>query len=127
MNGNTERPLGQTGARAEARAEDRDSSPSPAAHDGERIPVSALARPRIGRGFRLQWEPAQNAHVLLYPEGMVKLNTSAGEIMSRCNGKRTLAEIVAELEHAFGMAGLSGEVSAFVSLALEKKWLEAQT
>jgi coenzyme PQQ biosynthesis protein PqqD len=24
--------------------------------------------------FRLQWEPAQNAHVLLYPEGMVKLN-----------------------------------------------------
>jgi pyrroloquinoline quinone biosynthesis protein D len=31
--------------------------------------------------FRLQWEPAQNAHVLLYPEGMVKLNQSAGEIL----------------------------------------------
>ena len=36
--------------------------------------VIATARPLIGRGFRLQWEPAQNAHVLLYPEGMVKLN-----------------------------------------------------
>ena len=52
-------------------------------------------RPIIGRGFRLQWEAAQDAHVLLYPEGMVKLNSSAGEIMSRCDGERTLAEIVA--------------------------------
>jgi pyrroloquinoline quinone biosynthesis protein D len=28
----------------------------------------------ISKLFRLQWEPAQNAHVLLYPEGMVRLN-----------------------------------------------------
>ncbi len=55
--------------------------------------------PAIGRGFRLQWEPAQKAHVLLYPEGMVKLNGSAGEIMKRCDGERTIAEIiVADLE-----------------------------
>ena len=39
------------------------------------------SKPAIARGFRLQWEPAQNAHVLLYPEGMVKLNGSAGEIL----------------------------------------------
>ena len=32
--------------------------------------------------MRLQWEPAQEAHVLLYPEGMVKLNGSAGAILS---------------------------------------------
>jgi len=48
--------------------------------------VAADAKPRIGRGLRLQWEPAQDAHVLLYPEGMVKLNQSAGEIMRRCDG-----------------------------------------
>ena len=39
-------------------------------------------QPRIGSGFRLQWEPAQDAHVLLYPEGMVKLNGSAGAIIA---------------------------------------------
>ena len=39
--------------------------------------------PRVGAGFRLQFEPAQDCHVLLYPEGMVKLNPTAGEIMSK--------------------------------------------
>jgi pyrroloquinoline quinone biosynthesis protein D len=81
-------------------------------------------KPAIGRGFRLQWEPAQSAHVLLYPEGMVKLNGSAGAIMSRCDGSRTLEEIVADLEKTFGVSGLSADVSAFVSMAVEKNWLE---
>jgi pyrroloquinoline quinone biosynthesis protein D len=85
-----------------------------------------LDKPRIGRGFRLQWEPAQSAYVLLYPEGMVKLNASAGEILSRCNGERTLAEIVTDLERTFGATGLSDDVASFVGIALEKKWLEVR-
>ncbi len=68
------------------------------AHDGA---VSLPSQPRVGPGFRLQWEPAQDCHVLLYPEGMVKLNGSAGEIMKRCDGERSVAAIVAELEQAF--------------------------
>ena len=51
-----------------------------------RVLSASRSKPAIGRGFRLQWEPAQNAHVLLYPEGMVKLNGSAGEILKRCDG-----------------------------------------
>ena len=57
--------------------------------------------PAIARGFRLQWEPAQSAHVLLYPEGMVKLNGSAGEILRRCDGALTFNEIVADLARTF--------------------------
>ena len=86
--------------------------------------ISELDKPVVGRGFRLQWEPAQEAHVLLYPEGMVKLNGSAGAILSRCDGVRTLAEIVADLERAYGTSGLAEEVRAFVRMALEKRWLE---
>ena len=82
------------------------------------------ARPRIGRGFRLQWEEAQQAHVLLYPEGMVKLNGSAGAILSRCDGERTIAEIVADLEATYDATGIEGDVKAFVAFALEKNWLE---
>jgi pyrroloquinoline quinone biosynthesis protein D len=74
--------------------------------------------------MRLQWEPAQEAHVLLYPEGMVKLNASAGAILARCDGERTVADIVADLERAYGAAGLADDVSAFVELALERRWLE---
>ncbi|MCS7100277.1 MAG: pyrroloquinoline quinone biosynthesis peptide chaperone PqqD [Burkholderiaceae bacterium] len=90
------------------------SAPAPA--DG--------ARPAIGRGLRLQWEPAQQAHVLLYPEGMVKLNASAAEILRRCDGTRTLAQIVAELREAYGGADLQDDVREFVAQALARGWLE---
>ena len=63
--------------------------------------LSGAARPAIGRGFRLQWEAAQNAFVLLYPEGMIKLNASAGEILKRCDGAATVDEITGSLEQAF--------------------------
>jgi len=82
------------------------------------------ARPAIAHGMRLQWEPAQDAHVLLYPEGMVKLNGSAGAIMSRCDGVRTVADIVTDLERTYGLSGIAADVRAFVALALEKRWLE---
>ena len=87
-------------------------------------PVADTARPAIAHGMRLQWEPAQEAHVLLYPEGMVKLNGSAGAIMSRCDGVRTVADIVADLERTYSLTGLAADVRAFVELALEKRWLE---
>ena len=84
------------------------------------------ARPAIAHGMRLQWEPAQDAHVLLYPEGMVKLNGSAGAIMSRCDGVRTLADIVADLERTYAATGLAADVRAFVALAVERGWLEVR-
>ena len=79
--------------------------------------------PRIGPGFRLQWEPAQECHVLLYPEGMVKLNGSAGEIMKRCDGQRSVAAIVEDLEKAFSTPGLEPDVLAFVEMAAKQRWL----
>lgn len=82
------------------------------------------ATPAIAHGLRLQWEQAQEAHVLLYPEGMVKLNGSAGAIMSRCDGTRTVADIVTDLERTYGASGLAADVRAFVTLALERRWLE---
>jgi pyrroloquinoline quinone biosynthesis protein D len=89
--------------------------------------ITVAMRPRVGKGFRLQWEPAQDSHVLLYPEGMVKLNQSAAAIMSRCDGQRTLAEIVSDLETTYGLQGLEKDVTAFVSMALGKAWLEIRS
>jgi pyrroloquinoline quinone biosynthesis protein D len=86
--------------------------------------VDATSRPAVARGFRLQWEEAQNAHVLLYPEGMIKLNTSAGEILKRCDGATTLADITVDLERAFATSDLSADVMRFVIFAVEKKWLQ---
>jgi pyrroloquinoline quinone biosynthesis protein D len=85
--------------------------------------VDSASRPAIERGFRLQWEAAQNAHVLLYPEGMIKLNTSAGEIMKRCDGAATIGDITADLERAFATSNLSADVIRFVTMAVDKRWL----
>jgi pyrroloquinoline quinone biosynthesis protein D len=86
--------------------------------------IGVSSRPAVARGFRLQWEAAQNAHVLLYPEGMIKLNTSAGEILKRCDGATTIADITADLERAFATSNLSEDVIRFVNMAVEKKWLK---
>lgn len=85
--------------------------------------LSTSIQPRVGPGFRLQWEPVQDCHVLLYPEGMVKLNGSAGEIMKRCDGERTVAAIVDDLEKAFSAQGLEPDVLAFVEMAAKQRWL----
>ncbi|NCU66900.1 pyrroloquinoline quinone biosynthesis peptide chaperone PqqD [Acidovorax sp. 210-6] len=81
-------------------------------------------RPRLAGHFRLQWEEAQKAWVLLYPEGMVKLNASAGEIMRRIDGCKTVGEIVAELEHAFATAGLAQDVHDFLVIAQQQGWIK---
>lgn len=79
--------------------------------------------PKLSRLFRLQWEPAQDAYVLLYPEGMVKLNQSAAEILKRCDGSNAVAAIVADLEQTFEVGNLNDEVQDFLKEAYGRGWL----
>ena len=81
------------------------------------------ATPSISRRFRLQWEPAQDSHVLLYPEGMVKLNASAGEILACCDGVRSVDDIVAVLEAKFQTQGLRGDIEHFLAYASQQQWI----
>ena len=81
--------------------------------------------PAIRRGFRLQFEPAQGCHVLLYPEGMIKLNYSAGEILQLIDGQRSVADIVAELEARYpDVAELGDDVQQFIEVAHAQFWIE---
>ncbi len=80
----------------------------------------------IAPSFRFQWEEAQQAYVLLYPEGMVKLNQSAGEILRRCDGKRTLSDIVEDLKEQFPGADLGGDVREFIEVAREQGWIRVR-
>jgi len=80
-------------------------------------------QPALSRLFRMQWEEAQGTHVLLYPEGMVKLNPSAAEILKRCDGLRTVPAIVDELEQAFHCDGLRDDVDDFLRVASERGWI----
>lgn len=81
------------------------------------------ARPKLARLFRMQYEEAQQGYVLLYPEGMVKLNPSASEILKRCDGQRDVKAIVADIEQSFNATGLEGDVTGFLALAAEQGWI----
>ena len=84
---------------------------------------TSTALPKLARLFRLQWEPAQDAYVLLYPEGMVKLNQSAAEILKLCDGNSAVPTIVSNLERAFEVNGLADEVQDFMQEAYARGWL----
>jgi pyrroloquinoline quinone biosynthesis protein D len=80
-------------------------------------------RVRLSPRMRLQWEKAQGAHVLLYPEGMVQLNESAAVILELCDGSRTAEQVVGELSQRFDAPGLAGDVSEFLDTARSHGWI----
>jgi pyrroloquinoline quinone biosynthesis protein D len=86
--------------------------------------IAPDARPRMSPLYRMQFEPTQDSWVLLYPEGMVRLNAPAAEILQRCDGKRTVDEIVAELEDVFAQSPLHDDVVLFLNQALQRSWLQ---
>ena len=81
------------------------------------------AKPKLARLFRMQWEEAQGAYVLLYPEGMVKLNQSAGEILKRCDGERDAQAIIDDIEQTVNATGLDKDVLGFIEIATERGWI----
>ena len=77
----------------------------------------------LAPGFRLQWEEAQRAYVLLFPEGLVNLNESSVEILQLCNGQYTQDEIIDMLQQRYPDAELSEDVHEFLKAARDKGWL----
>lgn len=80
--------------------------------------------PQLSPLFRFQWEEAQQCHVVLYPEGMVKLSQSAGEIMKQVNGKASVAEIIQTLSELFVGADVGDDVIAFITEAEANGWIQ---
>jgi pyrroloquinoline quinone biosynthesis protein D len=77
----------------------------------------------INEHFQLQWEEKQDCFVLLYPEGMVQLSQTAGEIMNLCDGKNTTIDITNILEEKFNLVGLLNDIKEFLIDAMSRKWV----
>lgn len=95
------------------------------------LPVSAGAEsmqalpafPKLSRGYRMQYEQVQSAWVLLYPEGMVKLNDSSAEILRRCNGERSIEAMVADLQILFNVKGIAPQVRELLQEGMRRGWI----
>ena len=82
-------------------------------------------KPTWRQGYRYQYEPAQKGHVLLYPEGMIKLNDSAALIGGLIDGERSVAAIIGELEQQCpGVPELGEDIEQFMEVARAQHWIE---
>lgn len=91
------------------------------------IPNSAFTpddRPVINPLFLFRWEEQEQAYLLLYPEGIIKLNDSAGNILKLCDGERTLKTLIEELKTLFGDDGIEGDIYNFMEVAHGKGWIK---
>lgn len=55
--------------------------------------------------------------MILYPEGAIKLQGTGRQVLERCDGQRTFAEIIAELQNEFGTtdpAKIRFDISTFL-------------
>lgn len=76
------------------------------------------------QGYRFQYEPAQKGHVLLYPEGMIKLNDSAALIGGLIDGERNVTAIIAALDEQFpGVPELGDDIEQFMEVARAQHWI----
>ena len=74
--------------------------------------IDPQSRPALAARARLQVDPVDGAPVLLYPEGLLQLNETARDVLSRCDGRTTIDEIVAALstEYEASAEALRGDV-----------------
>ena len=82
------------------------------------------ALPHLSRRLRLQYDSAQTRWVLRSSEGTVQLNDSAADILRRCDGRHTVADIVCELEGLFDIQGIAPQVQALLADGLRRGWVD---
>ena len=87
--------------------------------------IADSAQPRLARGVRLQTDSTTGNSVLLFPEGVLELNDTAHEIITRCDG-RTVTEIVQALgeEYDVDIEMLAGDVRATLADLQQRKLIE---
>ena len=88
--------------------------------------IAADARPRLPRGVRLVHNEAQGGWMLLAPERVFKADAIAAEIVKRCSGEATFAEIVDDLAKTFSAPRdrVATDAGALLRSLADKKLLE---
>jgi pyrroloquinoline quinone biosynthesis protein D len=73
-----------------------------------------MTRPRLVTGARLRYDEVREEHQLLIPEGVVRLNPTAAEVLELCDGERSLDDIVGALSARYEGADVRDDVLELV-------------
>ncbi|MFI7642830.1 pyrroloquinoline quinone biosynthesis peptide chaperone PqqD [Nonomuraea sp. NPDC049400] len=79
-------------------------------------------RPVLSRSALLRHDPVRQADLLIVPERIVVLNEEAAAIVGLCDGRRTVADIVAEIAAEFP-GGVEADVVEFLDRVRAEGWL----
>ena len=80
------------------------------------------SQPRLAVGCR--WGGTEENRMILFPEGAIKLQSTGRQVLERCDGQRTFAEIIAELQREFGAtdpAKIRADIGAFLEQLQRKR------
>jgi coenzyme PQQ biosynthesis protein PqqD len=69
-----------------------------------------MTGPRLVTGARLRYDEVREEHLLLIPEGAVRLNPTAAEVLELCDGTRSLDEIAGALSDRYAGADVRADV-----------------
>jgi pyrroloquinoline quinone biosynthesis protein D len=79
-----------------------------------------VTRPCLRTGARLRYDEVREEHLLLIPEGVVRLNPTAAEVLGLCDGERSLDDIAAELSARYDGADVRDDVVELVDALAQK-------
>jgi pyrroloquinoline quinone biosynthesis protein D len=79
-----------------------------------------MNRPRLVEGARLQYDDVREEHLVLIPEGAVRLNETAAQVLELCDGERSLSEIAETLSQRYQGADVTSDVRELLDRMGEK-------
>jgi pyrroloquinoline quinone biosynthesis protein D len=79
-----------------------------------------MTRPRLVTGARLRYDEVRQEHVLLIPEGAVRLNPTAAEVLELCDGERSLDDIVGAVSARYEGADVRDDVLELVDAMAQR-------
>jgi pyrroloquinoline quinone biosynthesis protein D len=79
-----------------------------------------MTRPRLVTGARLRYDDVREEHQLLVPEGVVRLNPTAAEVLELCDGERSLDDIVGALSARYEGADVRDDVVELVDAMAQR-------
>ena len=79
-----------------------------------------MTRPRLVTGARLRYDEVREEHLLLIPEGAVRLNPSAAEVLELCDGERSVDDIAGALSARYQGADVRDDVMELVDAMAQR-------